>query len=81
MTTVTWKVKRQESIPCPDYQADPYTGSFPNTMCAVAHFKVVEEEKVKKFNTKEEAEQFIKDAPKADIFGNGCTNFNLSTNE
>jgi len=61
--TLSWKVKKQVPVPCPDNQPDPYTGEMSMIGCAVYHFKVVTEEKSKTFDNQAQADLFIKNAP------------------
>ena len=68
---LSWTVYKTVATYCPDYVPDPYTGEYPSTHCLVNHFKEVEEERIKTFETKEEAEYFEKNAPPS------CRNFIL----
>jgi hypothetical protein len=66
---LAWKVTKNVQAACPDFVPDPYTGEYPNTHCAVLHWKQVEEMRSKEFDSKKEAEEFKKNAPRE------CTDF------
>lgn len=61
--TLTWKVDKLVPTECPDFVPDPYTGEFPSTHCAVAHFREVTYEATKTFPDEVAAEMFRKNAP------------------
>lgn len=71
---VTWVFKAHVSVPCPDYKPDPYTGQYPTIMCAVAHHKLVTENRTQSFDTLKEAEIFINRAPQS------CSDFHVTHN-
>lgn len=70
--TLTWKVTHNEPAPCPDYQPDPYTGQYPSFHCLVYHFRTVVDDRAKDFETKIEAMEFFKNAPRS------CSEFKLN---
>lgn len=71
MIVLTWKIDKTAQTACPDFKPDPYAGEFPMTQCAVYHTRTITQEMSKEFETKEEAEEFKKNAPPA------CYDFNL----
>ena len=60
---LTWTVSVWVSMECPDYKPDPYTGEYPSMHCLVNHGEFVAKEMTKSFETKEEAEMFMNNAP------------------
>lgn len=63
MWLVIWTLTMTVPAECPDFKPDPYTGRYPMTHCLVYHTKTVTKDMSKSFETKEEAEKFISDAP------------------
>ena len=58
-----WFVSQWVFTSCPDFVPNPYTGAYPNTMCAVNHGRTVEKEMRREFNSMEELDAFKKNAP------------------
>ena len=62
---LTWKIDKTVQVECPDYKPDPYTGEYPAIHCATLHYENVTQTKSKEFLNEEEADFFIKGAPKS----------------
>ena len=60
---VIWSITVTVPTECPDYKPDPYTGKWPMTRCSVYHSETIDRNMQKEFEVKEEAEEFIKNAP------------------
>ena len=63
MWIVMWTLLVTVPTECPDFEPDPYTGEYPMVHCLVYHTKTIERKMEKRFDSKEEAEKFIADAP------------------
>ena len=57
-----WKVKKTVRAGCPNWRLDPYTGDWPPP-CTIAHYKDVEIDMRREFQTVLEAVAFREEAP------------------
>lgn len=75
MPYIRWIATVSEPAECPDFKAteNPYTGevTWPSSHCLVVHYRTVTKRMEAEFDTRENAEAFIRKAPK------NCSDFSI----